>query len=375
MTANPRAERLTSGNTAAVKMFAAKDEGELASVSPGGLSPERQPDGRTSRDSILEINEKVMLEGTCFFEWTFRRFDGVEFPATVLLTRMELDGETFLQGTVRDITVQKRAEEMKEQYAIALEGQRKAMEELYEAAEAAARAKSEFLANMSHEIRTPMTAILGYADLLAGQVDDPALRESVEIIRRNGNHLLTIINDILDFSKIEAGKLDVERMSCSPSAIAAEIVSLLRVRAEGKGIGLKLNLASPVPESISTDPARLRQILINLVGNAIKFTETGEVRVVVSLAGREEPKPKLVYEVIDTWHWHDRRASRQPLPAVPAGRHLHGPPLWRHRAGPGDQQAAGGIPGRRHCRPQPARPRQYVQLDHRHRPAGGRQLC
>ena len=150
----------------------------------------------------------------------------------------------------------------------------------------ATRAKSEFLANMSHEIRTPMTAILGFADILAGQLDDPDHLEALNIIRRNGDHLLTVINDILDLSKIEAGKFRVERQACSPAAIAADVVSLMRVRADGKGLGLQLEFAGPVPETVWTDPARLRQILLNLVGNAIKFTETGSVRIVVQLGRR-----------------------------------------------------------------------------------------
>jgi signal transduction histidine kinase/CheY-like chemotaxis protein len=174
------------------------------------------------------------------------------------------------------------------------EGQRQAMEELYEAAESATRAKSEFLANMSHEIRTPMTAILGYADVLAGQLDNAEHLEALNIIRRNGDHLLAIINDILDFSKIEAGKFQVERQACSPAAVAAEVVSLMRVRARGKGLDLKLEFAGALPETVLTDPARLRQILLNLAGNAVKFTETGSVRIVVRLEGWQVLGPTML---------------------------------------------------------------------------------
>ncbi|MCI0492924.1 MAG: ATP-binding protein, partial [Planctomycetes bacterium] len=169
-----------------------------------------------------------------------------------------------------------------------------------QAAVAATRAKSEFLANMSHEIRTPMTAILGYADVLAGSVEQPEQRESVQIIKRNGDHLLGIINDILDLSKIEAGKLQVEQAPTSPLALFGDIVSLMRVRAEAKSLPLKLEYRGPLPQVIRTDSGRLRQIIVNLVGNAIKFTETGEVKIAVRLLDRDAAAPKLQCEVIDT---------------------------------------------------------------------------
>ena len=136
-----------------------------------------------------------------------------QIPVELSLSAVQLQGVWHAIGVLRDITGRKRIEQQQEQYAIALEGQKQAMEELYGAAEAATRAKSEFLANMSHEIRTPMTAILGYADVLAGSVENPEHLEAVNTIRRNGDHLLEIINDILDLSKIEAGKLQVERVA------------------------------------------------------------------------------------------------------------------------------------------------------------------
>ena len=229
------------------------------------------------------------------------RDDGSRFFAKLKVFPLLLEGnETAFVELVEDITERKRAEKRQEQYTVALEGQKRAIEELYGAAEVANRAKSEFLANMSHEIRTPMTAILGYADLLAGQLEDPSHLDALDIIRRNGAHLLNVVNDILDLSKIEAGKLRVERRACSPAAILADVVSLLRVRADGKGLALKLEFAGPMPEAVWTDSARLRQILLNLVGNAIKFTEIGDVRVVARLARGDAPQPKLVCEVVDT---------------------------------------------------------------------------
>ena len=174
-----------------------------------------------------------------------------------------------------------------------------------EKAEAATRAKSEFMANMSHEIRTPMTAILGYAEILRSKdylsQAPPEHIEAIEAIHRNGEFLLSIINDILDLSKIEAGKMTAERIECSPQPILADVASLMRVRADSKELDLSIEYAGPLPRTIRTDPVRLRQILINLVGNAIKFTETGGVRLVMKLSVPPDTlNPLLRIEVIDT---------------------------------------------------------------------------
>jgi PAS domain S-box-containing protein len=154
------------------------------------------------------------------------------------------------------------------------------------AAEAASRSKSEFLANMSHEIRTPMTAILGYADLLLEDGDltrAPERRvEAISTIRRNGEHLLSIINDILDLSKIEAGCMTVESVPVNPAVALREVIDLMSVRAEAKGLTLNWTCDTPVPARFNTDPTRLRQILVNLIGNAIKFTEVGGITAAVS---------------------------------------------------------------------------------------------
>ena len=169
-----------------------------------------------------------------------------------------------------------------------------------EVAEAANRAKSEFLANMSHEIRTPMTAILGFADLL---LEEPSQSETVDAtvtIKRNGEHLLSLINDILDVSKIETGKLVLEAVPCSPKAVLDDVVALMRVKADAKGLLLETCCNPVVPEAISSDPTRLRQILVNLVGNAIKFTETGRVTIALDLAEDAGTPPKLCFTISDT---------------------------------------------------------------------------
>jgi len=172
-------------------------------------------------------------------------------------------------------------------------------------AQAATRTKSEFLANMSHEIRTPLTAILGFADLLA----DPHLSSGevgghAQVIRRNGDHLLAVINDILDLSKIEAGKMTVEQVVCSPAVIMQDVEALLSSRAHDKGLSFTLIAGTPIPATISTDPTRLRQVLLNLVGNALKFTATGGVTLAVTLPDRNllspDKPPQLHFLVTDT---------------------------------------------------------------------------
>ena len=167
-------------------------------------------------------------------------------------------------------------------------------------ADAANRAKSEFLANMSHEIRTPMTAILGFSDVLLESPSDLEKKNAIGTIRRNGEYLLKIINDILDLSKIEAGKFDVERIPCCPRNIIAEVANLMRIRANAKNLPLNIEFDGPIPETVETDSTRLRQILINVLGNAIKFTETGEVRLVTRLVEQDTAEPVLQFEVTDT---------------------------------------------------------------------------
>lgn len=154
--------------------------------------------------------------------------------------------------------------------------------DLLHQAEQANRAKSAFLANMSHEIRTPMTAILGYVDLVENLVDREEAIEHLKTIRRNGDFLLTIINDILDLSKIEAGKMEIASERFSPTEMLQDVLSFMAVRASERGIALELDYRGKIPKTISSDSKRLKQILVNLIGNGIKFTPRGEVRVAVS---------------------------------------------------------------------------------------------
>ncbi len=202
------------------------------------------------------------------------------------------------------ITIRQNVKEMKKlaQHTAQLEIAVRAAEESEKRAGSANQAKSQFLANMSHEIRTPLNGILGFTEIMlrdgsAIPVDEHT--ENLKSIRSSGKHLLALINDILDLSKIEAGQMVVELMPCSPHQAIAETVSVLRVRAFEKGITLDYRWEGSIPETIVTDPYRLKQLLMNLVGNAIKFTDQGSVLIVTRFE-QTSLAPELVIEVRDT---------------------------------------------------------------------------
>jgi signal transduction histidine kinase len=167
-------------------------------------------------------------------------------------------------------------------------------------AQAANRAKSQFLANMSHELRTPMSAILGFAEmmLISGQ-GAPDHNECIQVIRRNADHLLELINEILDISKIEAGYMAVEQVQCDVPALLSEVVALMKLRAGEKALSLHVGIDGPLPRFVLTDPLRLRQILVNLLGNAVKFTAAGSIEMLICCEKAGESH-MLAIEIRDT---------------------------------------------------------------------------
>jgi len=213
--------------------------------------------------------------------------DGRHIPVEFVSNVYREGRRNVIQCNIRDITERKRLSH--------------ALTRATREAETANRSKSEFLANMSHEIRTPMGAILGFADMLLHRsAEECAQAGCVQIIQRNALHLLELINEILDLSKVEAGQMKVERISCDLPALLSEIISLMRLRAAEKGLAFGVTFQGPIPHLIQTDPLRLRQILVNLVGNSVKFTQSGRIDLHVTDEGAGGPNIVLRVDVIDT---------------------------------------------------------------------------
>lgn len=274
-------------------------EAELLAMTVAEVDPTHRKDHWPSL--FRELAERK----TMTFESVHRRKDGSEFPVEISANHFQFQEEPFLFVFARDITERKRAEEELRQYRENLqelvETRTAELAAAKEQADRANRAKSIFLANMSHELRTPLNAILGFSQLMQRE---PGLTEnqksSLDAVNRGGQHLLALINDILEISRIEAGRTErVDQVFNLPELLQT-VEEMLRRRAEEKGLALRIHLGKGMPQDVLCDEHKLRQVLINLLGNAIKFTDHGSVSLRVTVLRESDIDYRIGFAVEDT---------------------------------------------------------------------------
>ncbi len=265
-------------------------EPEAVTMTP--VSDLIHPDDRDAVDVVLA--RLTIDDGTVLNTHRLRRGDGSYIWTEVAFRLADRAGETVVVASLRDVTERQiRAEDLKAAKDLAERAQR--------AAEKASEAKSDFLAVVSHEIRTPLNSIIGFTDLMLDSGELPARIEGhAELIRSAGSALLTVVNDLLDFSKAEAGAIELESLAFGPEALAQHCAAIVRGYAGTKALEIDVEIAGAVPVSLMGDEARLRQVLLNLLNNAVKFTQRGRVTLRLATLHTDEHNTTLRFEVADT---------------------------------------------------------------------------
>ena len=249
-------------------------------------------------ERLVTPRERVLADR--LIEMVGIRHDTHEFPMELAVTPLIIGDSVLFSAFIRDITGRKEAERSLKDYAERLEHINHQLDAAFREAKAATEAKSSFLATMSHEIRTPMNGVIGMTGLLLETTLTDEQREYAQTVRTCGEHLLTIINDILDFSKIEAGRLELEMIDFDFRLVIEESLELVAERAASKGLNLACLFHAEVPRNLVGDPGRLRQVVMNLVSNAVKFTEQGDVVVEVTVEGQAQNDATIRVTVTDT---------------------------------------------------------------------------
>ncbi len=262
------------------------------------IPPDHRPSYGEYVRSLLEPRD--LSASNMLVEMNGLRRDGRQFPVEIAMTPLPVEGSVIFSAFIRDITSRKEAEQALKDYAQQLERINQQLDVAWREAKAATEAKSSFLATMSHEIRTPMNGVIGMTGLLLDTKLTDEQKEYAETVRTCGDHLLMIINDILDFSKIEAGKLDLEVIEFDLRLAIEESLDLMAERASSKGLNLACLFHADVPRNLVGDPGRLRQVVMNLTANAIKFTESGDIVLEVTAEAPSKDEATIRVAVTDT---------------------------------------------------------------------------
>lgn len=275
--------RFVDANENALRLFGLSRD-QLFKLHPAEVSPKTQPDGISSVESSQTKIDAVLGGQKQVFDWIHCNSAGMNIPCEVRLVR--LPGRSkLLRASITDISSRKQIE-------LSLRRARNA-------AEAASRAKSDFLANLSHGIRAPLNSITGMTELVLESGLNDAHREHLEMVKESAESLLAIANDILDFSKIEASKLELSPIAFDLRGQLQRAVKPLARQAADKSVELRVQVAEDVPDSLTGDFERLRQVILNLVGNGIKFTDEGQILLNVRLESRSDNKTVLRFTVTD----------------------------------------------------------------------------